>query len=440
MLTTYRRRRGALSVSRKTAAMARRLASSAAKRIKREAQRPKSVTSLERKLGMLKIGAGKKTYSKKAPRALIKTSDKLEEDIGTGGQEITTISRVVRFKGCGKRPRTTKYEKANITSQVFRYEALSPFMNTTVQPLVTHTGVTGGGANWLWNWTAGNSNMFAPLHLYDLTCINNSTNGTVQSPQVSWELKFNKVDIPSNGLTFTPLYSQSNNGVALTAGNWIAENTSQTTAFINNYPGKSAMQNWVQVNMLCYGAAKQATKFKVALLQINHDEIHPQGIALQSNLNTTFPDPVSELAVNNYEGLIAPYVKHPCSTFFYNKESKDRKIKILKELDFIQQPRLTTETDANVGHCKQVKLFIPLNRINRYDWAQYNQDAGSVTTAASFLANQGANNTNLHPRARIYLAVMATNTNNVASPAVPTTDLTPSYDIVIRTKYSTFTS
>lgn len=458
MLGVYRRRQrgvamyvgaGGIAARRNSLASYYNAAKAAGRFVKKN-MNPNVGSSIARKLGTIK-GRFPSTSKKVLPKKKhIFTTDKIEEDLGTGGQEWTGISRTLTFKGCGKKLKMTKMEKANVTDQVFRYSSMAPFMNTTNLPNNQILSEVGAGANWLYNFRYTNSNIQVPLHIYDLTCINNIVNGSVVKPQVGWFAQFTSNNAPSAGLSFYGLRSENSNGSLFAAktGNWVPENISQSNNAYNNYPGKSAFQDWVSVNMLCYGAAKQATKFKIAVIKLKEDFLAPNTIdqlGNTSNLPQVTQDPLSEIAINTYESMVAPFCKHPINTFYYNKASKDKKFKVLGEIDFIQQPRLTTETDAAVGHCKQVKLFIPLRRTNRYDWGQFSTEAGPIsdnTTNAesSFLVEQGYNNIQVHPKARVYLVVMATNTTNVISPAVPSVDYTPSYDIVIRTKYKTFTS
>lgn len=363
------------------------------------------------------------------------TTDKIQEDIGTGGQEITSVSRTVRFKGCGKRIRRTKLEKATSESQIFRIQGISPFMNTNVQPLNVVNSCVGAGAYWLKNFTSATSNLTCPLHVWDITCITNTQNGQVSQPQPGYELQFNSNNNPGAGITFQALKGFDQNGLAQNPANWVPENIAESNNSYNVYPEKAGLQEWVDINLLTYGCANQATKFKICLFQTKEDLLAPLWVA--NTIATNQFDPQRQLAVNTYEAMVSPFIKHPINTQYYNKMGKESKIKYLYELDYVLQPRLTTETDNAVGHCKKVHLHIPLNRINRYDWAQYNTDGGSVTTATTYISQQGHNDVYLHPKARVYLGIMALNTSNVVGAGIPNVNFTPSYDMVLRTRYTT---
>ena len=115
-------------------------------------------------------------------------------------------------------------------------------------------------------------------------------------------------------------------------------------------------------------------------------------------------------------------------------------IKILKTYESIVSPISTDEyaADQAVPHIQTVNWFINHNRIRRYDWRKagppgLNPDAAFDIEAAS------GHDTRIEPSKRVYLVIRALSPERrtvVNAWATPDPISEPSYDIVIRNKFS----
>lgn len=367
--------------------------------------------------------AGKYAYnyavSKVGPRGSpAKTSDKIQEDMGSGG-DVTRSS--VKFALSRRKSKAQKINKIVRSSEqkitnVFR--GISPFLNTTNGPLNAQTSEVGGGAYWLHNYTS-NAVTVMPLHLYDLTSTNNVIGGSVAVYNPAFGLNSS-----NNNYNFYNLFCQNSNGATISTG-WVPENVPGATTSGVNYPNKRGFIESVNVKMYCYGATSNATQWDVNLVQLKEDTMHPD--ELKSGVIT-----LSGREQNQKDGfwqyMSSRQVSHPID----NLDSMNRRYyKVLKSFNFVLQPRLTNEVET-LPHQKELSIWIPMNRICRYDWT----DTTKVASVApgQFQSSVGLVSNIVAPRARIYLIVRATNTTNVTSPAVPTINSTPSYDLVIRQK------
>jgi hypothetical protein len=67
--------------------------------------------------------------------------------------------------------------------------------------------------------------------------------------------------------------------------------------------------------------------------------------------------------ISFWEAMVKTQIAHPIN----NMTPKfNTQVKYVKRISFILQPRLTNESDANVGHSRQVNLYIPMNRVCMY--------------------------------------------------------------------------
>jgi hypothetical protein len=106
-------------------------------------------------------------------------------------------------------------------------------------------------------------------------------------------------------------------------------------------------------------------------------------------------------------------------------------LRYVKRISFILQPRLTNESDANLGHSRQVNMYIPMNRVCMYDWTNQSTDA-ALESASSYQVETGQVANTVEPKRRLYLMVRALNPTVEINPSSASPSLTPSYDIMIR--------
>ncbi|GAX86559.1 hypothetical protein CEUSTIGMA_g13966.t1 [Chlamydomonas eustigma] len=112
--------------------------------------------------------------------------------VDTGcGAELHKSQHVVKLGS--NRNMMGKLINANIQSIYFRWNTMSPFMNTT-EPTKNPPGMLGGGAYGLYNYINSLGSQGAvsqtPLHLFDLTSVPNLVEGSLVAPNVAYELAF----------------------------------------------------------------------------------------------------------------------------------------------------------------------------------------------------------------------------------------------------------
>jgi hypothetical protein len=66
-----------------------------------------------------------------------------------------------------------------------------------------------------------------------------------------------------------------------------------------------------------------------------------------------------------WEAMVKTQIAHPIN----NMTPKfNTQVKYVKRISFVLHPRLTNESDANVGHSRQMNSYILMNRVCMYDW------------------------------------------------------------------------
>lgn len=387
-----------------------------------------------------KSGTGGGNYARKHVKS--KSEGALSVDTGAGG-ELTRIN----IKGgsklkMGQAKMTDKLVKANTQFQMYRFGGVQPFMNTTLQsPTVNGQAITGGGFYPLVNMSQPNTiggYKVSPLHIWDVTSQNNYINGTYTGANpgtvLSWWYGTGSNSQQIVSPYFPYLYGANSNSSATTL-TWQNEDT---TGFNNNnVPNRRDILDYVQAKMLCYGASQQATNYKIEFIQLKDDEISP-------NFNGPNSNPIGYYGGSNlpylsntvafWQGYSAASEKHPIQTI--NPEYK-KHMRVIKTINFTLNPRLSTETDAAVGHAKQLNIFMRFNRTCKYDWLQTAIDT-NIDAPTAFIQNQGTVQCYVEPRARIYMTVQATSLSaTIVNPGSNTTNVnyTPSYDLILRVKH-----
>lgn len=395
---------------------------------KKQAQFPKSKTTLQRKLGSWKATSKPHTTA----RRTLRDTDTFNEDLGAGG-ELTKMHVSTRVKGSGSpKKKLAHLVKDNSETQIFRFGAMNPFMNVT-QSNINSPLYSSPGAYSLALCALTNSNLVCPVHLYDITSLNNIVNNQVQNYNPAFQLGFDS-NVGTARVNFSNLPCKFNDGTA--GSTWFYENVSGSNSTIDVYPKKSSFQDYFHAKLLCYGASTFATEYAIDVIQLKDEYLHPDWLnnaAWSGALPNTAAINYAKAAVGFWDYVAKPYMgTNPLATI---TGSFSKHMKILKSLRFTLQPRLSTETDNPAGHCKQVNLFVKLNRKNKYDWIEGGTDP-LLTSGTTWISQQGQDSTTVNPKARIYLMIRATNSVLTQLPAAPSYSNSPSYDLVLRTKHT----
>jgi hypothetical protein len=191
------------------------------------------------------------------------------------------------------------------------------------------------------------------------------------------------------------------------------------------------MQEYANIKLLCYGTTNYPTEYRLTVFQLKDDYLAPYEIGTGTNFpNNPWMEWQNETTAF-YEGFVSESIKHPIAS---QTPSWRKHIKVLKEDRFILQARSSTEA-VTCGHSKEVNMWIPMYRKNNYNYLDTGLDP-NLEDPDAFQVNEARNQPYLKPKARIYFAIQATNVQGKLSPAVPDLTSTPTYDMLIRTKFS----
>jgi len=319
---------------------------------------------------------------------------------------------------------TSTLVKANLQHATYRWEAINPYMNGSI-PARNNPSCSTGGALQLSNFkaTAGGlaAAIYCPLHMFDLTSVPNIINGTYTSPKPGFELSFtcNSAGAPIEAV-FSNLIGDGNGNYG-TSSAWQGENWGSASASSVSQPNRRTLHKGASIKMMLYGATNTASNFKISIVKIKQDWMHPDG-----PISNTYAGISQEgTRVLGWEQAVKPFVSHPLAQ---ETKSGTRPFKIIKEYDFTIQP--INGTSGSSFFSKEVDIWVPINKINKYDWNERSADT-NLEHPTSYAQNLASLSNELEPKKRIYLMVRALNYK--VDGTLPTTCAhTPSYDIVIK--------
>lgn len=314
-----------------------------------------------------------------------------------------------------------------------------------------------------------------PVHLFDLTSGNFYTPGSPSGSGVQfsvgryvfapcqWRLIAYQSGTPSGtagDFYWYPETGQNAVGGTIDASaHWNTErnnasvvtNTSAGVASERVYPffSDKCIYNWADIRMALYGAKTQTTKFTVSLVQITDraydptnqstDRADPSAPTVPINLDSKFyTGQRSRQEQANFNAamheLVQPLIFHPMHS------AGATKIKVFKTLmkrTFNIGPDTSVNEDDGQPNVL-VKFFKNLNRVVNYAW----NDTPTITndlvldspTFNQYTVTQVKGFA--HPRAKLYLMVTAQAFTETGgdSGRIPSADVTPGFDMVIRRK------
>jgi len=316
----------------------------------------------------------------------------------TEGQNSEFVAKKISY---GRKPKNnfanlSKFVKSNISRSQFGLHAVSRFGGLSGAILLSQLQ------------TAPGQQVFAPLHMYDVTGVVNTTNiAGVQSivvPHTSWYLKFS---------------NETNTAVAslVSLGQRLAQEAGGAAPLqSSNYPGSSSVMRWIQAKMLFYAPTTVPSKITVQLVQFIDQDLCPD-----NRTNTTIT--LNARASAWYASFMKKQMYSPIET---NQALGFKGIKVLHSEVFIMNPKESTE--ATSTHYKQLDIFKWMNRKCNYSWSQ---DQSTSTQNDDPAINAGENETTVHPRAKVFLLI----TGQAGLATADTATLHPSYDLVLKTQH-----
>jgi len=353
---------------------------------KRERQPPRAKKS--RKTTQL-TAAYKRPYVKK--KVVASKSAKEVKVVGSYTRSATTV---------GRRPvqnlqAVWKFINANKSSTIFQFQRYTQFGGAIGQMI-------------LMNARAATGQYQTPLHMYDLTSLNNVSGGSVVNHNPMSILEF------TNQLDTGVLSWNKAAGV-----DWSIVQSGIPANVFDAHPNAECDLEWVQVKMLAYCPSGQVTKYDVKVIQLL-DEV-------------TAPDqsPPVDYANAFWQSAVKPFACSPLDT---GSVKYGRKMKVLHSQSFIMEPKESGEIGES-NHYRNIEIFLRLNKVCRFDWDQ-NDRMGLLDGTTQ--ANVGSNRTTVKQTDRVFLMIRAqAGFHNVLAPEF---SKHPSYDIMIRKKISQLTS
>lgn len=278
-----------------------------------------------------------------------------------------------------------------------------------------------GGFHTIANRVQADGTIFLPAHVWDISCLTNST-----QPTVGHGLKRNgPSSIDEAGIYNLNMQDPAGNFVAYN-NYWQAEDT--TGGVLPAQPTRKALQEYVQLGITLYGCRKITTTFKVQwirMLQPYADFISASGTSQEKR--------------EMYDAIVKDLLFNPLN--LPAPRERGNKYKVMKQ-EIVTIDQLTTEdqgpsSEGANPRTHTLKWFLKLNAIRHFDW---NRGGGSITTQAPAWPNYQGNNFagRVDPRFRDYILISAISPlRKLVSEPNEGTDLNtePSYDIVLRSKW-----
>lgn len=338
-------------------------------------------------------------------------------------QNHSTENRSIALRVPARAPTALALARACLEPQWYRVQGLSQY-DTSVgfYPLANRFDTT-------------NARHLCPAHVWDLTSLinMNSTGTGSTNVDAGFGLGFNGTAANSPNSVFN-LGSQDATGAYRVYPNtqWIAENA---TGGYDDLAKRKCIHNWSHIKMNLYGVRKRATKFVVQLVMVK-------------NQNSDFIGTPTTLSRKLVDALVRPFI-------FNNLNSGDpqtlrSELKVLKTYEVTVAPTLTDEYGGTSAtpHIQTLNWFIEHNRVRRYDWLRQSTPSNDQSAAFDNIG-VASDNARVHPMKRVYLLVRALSPDRRSDSAAnwapagymemaaadPISE--PSYDLVIRNKFST---
>lgn len=228
-----------------------------------------------------------------------------------------------------------------------------------------------------------------PLYLFELNSCNNYINGNKTS--------FNPVKRLTQvgtAMRWVDVAGHQADGTTFDAA-WQAENSSHLDSSSLTFPGDTAIHKWSSLDLELWGCKNKPTKFHVMLCQLSEDVL--PDYADRSGQSAEF-----------WQAMIKHYTYSPLAKI--DDGFSKKKLKILKQYKVNLDPTASYENDPD-PHVKTLKLFYRFNRKSNFKWMFSTPNVMSITdmNQPDWRNELGQNSNQVHPNARLYVMIRASN-------------------------------
>lgn len=268
-----------------------------------------------------------------------------------------------------------------------------------------------------------NGNWSLPCNVFDLTSVANWTNGAVNSYAPLWALRkktITSATVTNGQYEWYALQGQQPTGTNSTV--WQVEKSSHRTNTQMAYPNEQSVLKWASIELELWGMKNHPTKWTVEVCQFSEDVCPVQAVNADGNYNEF------------WDSMLKQYQYNPLAN---NSNGFGKKVfKVLRRYNVDIDPTASFENDAD-PHVKTMKIFLRFNRRCNFEW-KYSNAAGQ--TAADFGSvnwqqEDNENQATVHPNARVFLMLRASNYNYLTDNTQISSANTPSYSIKVKTQH-----
>lgn len=249
--------------------------------------------------------------------------------------------------------------------------------------VINRTSAFGGlsGVDTLQNTqTALGAQLTVPCILYDMTSSPNVINNTVTQPFTCWTVNF------SNETDSANLVWQEN-----AARRWAVNQATEVFNGTGIYPQGQSQLEHINARFIFYAPTALPTRIQVELIQLKDQRLHPTQAAGGSTVTDSF-------ATAFWQYMTKPFA---FSQIERQNPQYKRFYRVLQRKTIYMDPKETTESSST--RYAELNMFMKLYRKCNYRW-QHSDKVGMVG-ADTQLTFDTANNTTVHPNARLYLMV-----------------------------------
>lgn len=282
---------------------------------------------------------------------------------------------------------TRKIDKLSNDTIIMRHQLIGPFNDY--------------GQRFMYNATNPAGDLYYPLILFELNSTNNYINGVqnFMSP-VHQMLQLNG----TTNISWEALGGQSTDGT-LGVTNWLVEKSGHTQTAVASHPMEKSILKWSSLDLELWGQTQKPTMYTVYLCQLSEDVLPDTTFTTNIGKYSTI---TNQNACEFWQSMVKRYVYSPLAKIDDGWGRK--KIRIMKQYKINIDPTANYENDPD-PHVKTLKLFYRFNRKCNFEWKYSNAAGLSIANMndADWQQEDGENSCQVHPNARLFVMVRASN-------------------------------